>query len=282
MVDEAKILHYQRVLTPRPDSTEFLLALPDPQPISAFLAQTRRRLVKQPLALVAEIGLDKSFRIPVSWLPDQTIPRDTIPGGRGGRQLSPFRVHMHHQVLVLRAQLRLAAELGRAVSIHGVQAHGILFDTLSSSWKGHEVYKPSKRKLILQKKQTQSSPPVIENESGPPFLPYPPRICLHSFSGSPSLLKQYLDPKIPADIFFSFSTCNNFPEYSNKADASVREVPDHRLLLETDLSHAGPDLDHQLVITARKLCELKGWDIEHGLRQLRQNYMRFVYGDEKT
>ncbi|KAI4787909.1 Metallo-dependent hydrolase, partial [Aureobasidium sp. EXF-8845] len=191
LTPEQKIEHYQSALTPSPTDRDFLLALPDPRPLSIFLAETRAYLEKYPLALIGEVGLDKQFRIPQVWLPDQKTERDdtTTPGGREGRSLSPYRVSMSHQKKVLLAQLHLAGELGRATSVHGVQAHGFVFNTLQETWKGYERKVFSKRE---RKKQEVATPAEVNNQTGHEErtpTPYPPRICLHSYSGPPETIK---------------------------------------------------------------------------------------------
>ena len=74
--DEEKIRHYRNALSPQPKDENFLLALPNPRPFSTFIDQTREFLRRYPLALVGEIGLDKSFRIPEAWLPEHREQRD--------------------------------------------------------------------------------------------------------------------------------------------------------------------------------------------------------------
>jgi Tat protein secretion system quality control protein TatD with DNase activity len=282
LTPEQKIEHYQSALTPSPTDRDFLLALPDPRPLSIFLAETRAYLEKYPLALIGEVGLDKQFRIPQVWLPDQKTERDdtTTPGGREGRSLSPYRVSMSHQKKVLLAQLHLAGELGRATSVHGVQAHGFVFNTLQETWKGYERKVFSKRE---RKKQEAATPAEANNQTGYEErtpTPYPPRICLHSYSGPPETIKQYLDPRVPAKIFFSFSSVINFSHAgSAKTESAVKAVADDRILIESDLDSAGERMDGYLEEIVRKLCDIKGWELEDGVKQLAANWKSFVFGD---
>lgn len=281
---DQKIQHYQTALTPEPQDRDFLLALPDPRPFSVFLQETKAYLEKYPLALIGEVGLDKQFRIPEAWLPGQDQSRDDTltPGGREGRKLSPYRVSMSHQKKVLLAQLHLAGELGRATSVHGVQAHGVVFETLRETWKGHERHVPSKRekKRDAANAQHASTPEARKSEAEKGPTPYPPRICLHSYSGPSETIKQYLHPSTPAKIFFSFSSVINFSHAgASKTEEAVKVVPDDRILIESDLHTAGDRMDGYLEEVVRKICELKGWKIEQGVKQLAQNWKEFVFGE---
>ncbi|KAH0029560.1 Metallo-dependent hydrolase, partial [Aureobasidium melanogenum] len=286
LTPEQKIEHYQSALTPTPTDRDFLLALPDPRPFSVFLDETKNYLKKYPLALIGEVGLDKQFRIPEAWLPGQKSERDEAltPGGREGRSLSPYRVSMDHQKKVLLAQLHLAGELGRATSVHGVQAHGVVFNTLQETWKGHERKVLSKRERRKQEAvnttSTEGQDQPGEGERKP--TPYPPRICLHSYSGPPETIKQYLDPRIPAKIFFSFSSVINFSHAGvAKTEDAVNAVPDDRILIESDLHTAGERMDGYLEEVVRRICEIKGWELEHGVKQLAANWKSFAFGDEE-
>lgn len=281
---EQKILHYQNVLAPKSEDQTFLQSLPDPRPFGHFIRQTRDYLLRYPLALIGEVGLDKSFRIPENWLPDdgcrcgEQRERGLTPGGRDGRKLSPYRVSMSHQKKVLLAQLALAGELQRAVSVHGVQAHGVLYETLAQTWKGYEKKKASKKD---RRKADLTAPGSFQSEdedSGP--KPYPPRICLHSFSGPAETVKQYIASTVPCEVFFSFSTTiNAWVEHGEgKVEAAVKMVPDDRIVVESDLHTAGDRMDAYLEEGVRKICAVKGWPLEDGVKQLAKNWKHFAFG----
>lgn len=294
-----KSKHYMAVLSPSPDP-DFIASLPDPMSLGAFIAETRRRLLAEPVALIGEVGLDKAFRLPWGWDVSQPSSRDksATPGGREGRTLSPYHVKMTHQVWILKAQLRLAGELGRPVSVHGVQAHGVLFDALASLWKGHEkeVISKRKQKLVAAGAEDFSSSEEDNDEfdyaAGAPRTtsaaarkpyqpkPFPPRICLHSFSGAAQMLSQYLNPAIPARVFFSFSMGVNLstPGAESKFADVVRACPDDQLLIESDLHTAGDVMDHSLEQMYLRVCNVKGWTLLEGVERIRKNYAEFVFG----
>ncbi|KAF1912905.1 hypothetical protein BDU57DRAFT_521508 [Ampelomyces quisqualis] len=294
LTGDAKIKHYQAVLQPSRDATSeehrhTLKSLPDPTSFSAFLAETRKHLERYPYALVGEIGLDRSFRIPESWIDNQDLwarrNHNLTPGGREGRRLTPFRCSQQHQKKICRMQLQLAAEMGRGVSVHGVQAHGLVFEVLQELWKGHEKEVLSKRE---RKKRGQDHPSVEGDMSDTASStqqpkPYPPRICLHSYSGNASNFKQYLNPAIPAQIFSSFSTAINLSDaMDGKTPAAfediVKTVPDHMILVESDLHTAGEELDKRLEDIIRRICKIKAWGLEQGVQQLGKNWRAFAFG----
>jgi Tat protein secretion system quality control protein TatD with DNase activity len=281
---EAKAVHYTSVLTPTPDEP-FLASLPNPTLLSQLLDQIRTHLSVHPLALVGEIGLDKAFRLPSAPEPASSPQSsDLTPGGREGRRLSPYRVKPEHQRAILEAQLKLAGEMSRGVSVHGVQAHGLLLETVSKGWKGHEKEVISRRKRRLVAEGAESSDSDSEDDSKSSLakrsLPYPPRICLHSFSASPEVLRQWLNPTIPSDIYFSFSIAVNAGSAGarDKLRAVIQLVPNGKILVESDLHIAGEEMDAALEDMYRFVCEVKGWELEEGVKRIAKNYEAFIFG----
>ncbi|KAJ5084670.1 hypothetical protein NUU61_009249 [Penicillium alfredii] len=310
---QQKINHYASVLTPSSvDDPTFVDALPTPIPLSTLIADTRARLQLFPRALVGEVGLDRSFRLPSAWTLQELNTRDTqiTPGSREGRRLSPYCVKLDHQRVVLKAQLRLAGEMARAVSLHSVKTHGVVLDVLKELWAGHERVVLSKRaREKLQDAEgvvfddseeedqkdnngkqhtTTTTPGGINHTSAtsvhaaspsPPSLPFPPRICLHSYSGTIEPVRPFLNRSNPSDIYFSFSTVINFGGARvGKVGDVIKALPADRVLVESDLHTAGPEMDELLEQAARQICELRGWGLRQGMQQLAENWKRFVAG----
>jgi Tat protein secretion system quality control protein TatD with DNase activity len=95
-----------------------LPSLPTPTPLSSILDTLRNMLASHPNALLGEIGLDRSFRIAHDY---HASPR----------VLTPFTIPMSHQLPILEAQLDIAVELGRCISMHSVKCHAMTMELLS-------------------------------------------------------------------------------------------------------------------------------------------------------
>ena len=299
--------HYTDVLTSTPINSDLVDRLPSPTPLSRILAETRANLIAHSTALVGEVGLDRTFRIPLG-----------APGPQHNHPLSKHRVKPAHQIGILQAQLRLAGELNRAASVHIVGGQGIAFEALRELWRGHEIEVPSakERKMLWRKKgdpivdehaidaedievasieaKETNSPAPVPAPALSKSNPFPPRICLHSFSGPPETVQQYLHPSIPVRFYFSFSEVINFstPGHGQKdgeeevldsssarALAAMKVVPEDRLLIESDLNVCGDVMDHLLEKVIRRICKARGWNLKDGVTRLKQNWTSFVFGE---
>ncbi|KAG9382413.1 Metallo-dependent hydrolase [Pyrenophora tritici-repentis] len=272
LTGEAKIAHYRSVLqpsreTPSGEDRQKYLSLPDPISFSAFLSRTRENLKK----------------IPEAWTdhPDLWSKRDNglTPGGREGRRLTPFRTTPTHQKKIFKLQLQLAAEMGRAVSVHDVKD-----DTKDAKDDTKEDNKDTAKDD--PKDDTNDHNTAKTTKKNPPATtpPYPPRICLHSYSGNISNFKQYLNPFIPAHIFASFSTAINLSDATDEETPAsfvelIKTVPDHMLLVESDLHTAGEEMDRRLEDMVRRICKIKGWGLEKGVEILGRNWRVFAFGE---
>lgn len=277
------VAHYKSVLSPQTDDEAFLASLPEPKALTAFLAETEERLRRHPYALVGEVGIDKAFRLPNEWLPHETECRDLsqTPGSRQGRKLSPYRVQLDHQKVILEAQLRLAARLGRPVSMHSVQAHGAVYEILQKLWSGHEKASSRQRKRRSSAAGAHAGEDAESDSDGdsPNDLPFPPRVCMHSYSGPEDFLRQFLHKTVPMEVYFSFSEVINFSNPSTEKITNViRAVPDSRILMESDLHMAGKEMDNRLGSVFQRICNIKMWSPEEGAEVLRQNWQMFVFG----
>jgi len=242
--------HYETIFKPPPPEG-FISHLPKPIPWEQTLKDLRARLEANPNAQVGEIGLDKSFRLPTHTNGERDVA--------ARKDLSPYRTTPEHQLRIFTDQCKLAAELGRSISVHGVQCHGLLFTTLQSLWKTPE-----------KKKSSKSAAP---NTTSP--TPYSPRICIHSASLPIDTLKQYLQPSVPAKVYFSFSTAIN-ARYGQKLLDLISAVPDNKILIESDWHSEGSIRRTQLHDIARLIIHTKQWSHEHGVNQLEQNFREFL------
>lgn len=148
-------------------------------------------------------------------------------------------VQFGRQLDAFRQQLQLAVELRRPVSLHCVKAYGEMFDLLRTA----------------------------------PDLP--PAVYMHSWGGKIGMLESYLKMKKYGDRFyFGFSSFANLRQNCHKTSSVIAAVPDHRLLLESDLedpAHVPGALNSML----RVMAEAKGWSLEHTAAITKMNAQRF-------
>jgi len=103
---------------------DILPNLPLPRPLNDVLNEMRRNLSIFPNAMVGEVGMDRSFRVPFDFYEKP-------------RRRTPFTVPIDHQITILEAQLDLAIELNRNVSIHSVHLQQATVDLLNRLAKKH-------------------------------------------------------------------------------------------------------------------------------------------------
>ncbi|KAF9086291.1 hypothetical protein BGX29_001468 [Mortierella sp. GBA35] len=137
-VDDARFSHYKTVLSLPASATESYLAnlakrLPTPRALEPALKELRRQLEAHPHAVLGEIGLDRTARVPEpSFASGAAI---ATAASEGEEPLTQKRITLaltsiQHQLDIVREQLKLAAALDRPVSFHCVQAYGHWHDFL--------------------------------------------------------------------------------------------------------------------------------------------------------
>lgn len=171
--------HYLQVFSERP-SPDDIAQLPVPISFEKHMQRLERGLKQYPRAIVGEVGLDRAFRVKLNGV------------------LTRYRVNMGHQRRILAAQLQLAADHGRSVSMHGVQSHQALFEECS--------------KFCLHS------------------------LCLHSYSGSADFYaNQWL--KLSYPVYVSVAVLIN-GKSPRKLNSMLSGVPADRVLTESDFHDA--------------------------------------------
>ncbi|KAH7101225.1 TatD DNase family Scn1 [Auriculariales sp. MPI-PUGE-AT-0066] len=223
--------HYRHLLLSESDAsqpdkqqafTQLVSQLPEPIVLDSFIADLRTRMNAFPQALLGEVGVDRIFRIPFA--------REAVAGDEIGRSgLSPFTVPVEHQLAVLEAQLAVAVDLGRNVSLHSVRAQQITVDLLDRMSKRHE----ERWKVI--------------------------NIDLHSCTLTKDVLQRI--NKAHRNVYCSLSTAINVGNGSENYVKLIEACPDDRLLVESDFPHLESCEQRtwdMLVLAAR----IKGWRVE--------------------
>ncbi|CCA67160.1 related to Cut9 interacting protein scn1 [Serendipita indica DSM 11827] len=218
--------------------------LREPVALSKVIQIVKEKLLKYPNAMVGEVGLDKSFRIAYN-------PYPAPPP----RKLSPFSTPLSHQMVILEAQLRLAVELKRNVSLHSVGAQQPTVE-------------------LLQR---------MSQNYGKDWLRI--SVDMHSCGLSADVWKT----KAHANIFLSLSTAIN--SRSDKHRQLIRECDEHRLLAESDYPEAGMCAS-QTWSMVETIADIRQWPVETEwdekepdpgnwgvVRRLERNWAQFCKGD---
>ncbi|EPT03519.1 hypothetical protein FOMPIDRAFT_1028783 [Fomitopsis schrenkii] len=243
---------------PKPDYQaafdRLLPSLPDPTPLSTIIASLRTSLYSFPNAMLGEVGLDRVCRIPYAPPAD---PPYASAAGDGGRELSPFTIPIVHQLAVLEAQLALAVELRRNVSMHSVKAQQATLDLLArmkarhgSAWEAISV-------------------------------------DMHSCGLSAQTWTAI--EKAHCNLFLSLSTAIN--SRSPAHVTLIRACAPDRILAESDYHKLAYSAPYTWDMVCR-IADARGWAIEDSaeevmksgagvVRRLADNWRRFVEGGHK-
>lgn len=234
-----------------------------PIPRRVWEPRLRSLLHKYPHAIVGEAGLDRAA---------------SIPGCARRARCSP-----RHQLALLRAQLSLAAEFARPISLHCVRAHGALYEE-------------------LRERALAAAAAAAGGGGGGDAMLLPPAIMLHSFGGAPeeaarfSALEKLCGRARGCRVYFSFSAAINArPPRDNsggdggaadgggvdpsaiKLAARIRAVPADRLLLESD-EVAPAALDQGLARSLALVAAARGWGLRETAERCRANFEAFYGG----
>ncbi|PPQ79424.1 hypothetical protein CVT25_002694 [Psilocybe cyanescens] len=221
-----------------------LAALPEPRDLASVIAELRENLSSFPNAMLGEVGLDRIFRVPINYFASPRV-------------LTPFTIPLAHQVAILEAQMELAVELGRNISIHSVKSQHATTDLLE------------KMKTKFGKKWNNVS------------------VDLHSCGLSPQTWRDL--EKKHVNVFLSLSTVINHKHANHRA--LIAQCSSDRILAESDYN----DIDMcapQTWDIIKIIAEVKGWPVEQEwvnddeikendwgvVRRLEKNWLRFKNG----
>ncbi|TFY54104.1 hypothetical protein EVG20_g9847 [Dentipellis fragilis] len=222
--------HYRSLFLPSSQASDaheatfsrLLPALPQPITLSDLLADLRQNLAAFPNAMVGEVGIDRAARVPfIPIADDVSVDRDDH------RELSPFTIPTAHQLAILEAQLEVAMELRRNVSLHSVKAvqqTRELFDSMKAKhgqrWRDISV-------------------------------------DLHSCGVSPEVWSE-IEKRHP-NVFLSLSTAINARSPNHRL--LIKVANPSRLLAESDQEKIN-ELGQLTWDMIRTIAEVKGWCIE--------------------
>ncbi|PPQ63830.1 hypothetical protein CVT24_009779 [Panaeolus cyanescens] len=251
--------HYRSLLLPQSSKDASLEAefekllphLPEPRPLKDVIAEVRANLTDIPRAFIGEVGLDRSFRVPYDY---HATPRE----------LTSFSIPLQHQLVILEAQLDLAVELERNVSIHSVKSQQATVDLLQRM----------KQKVGEEK-----------------FL----RISLDLHSCGLSAQTWRDVEKRHPNVFLSLSCVINH-KHSNHRDL-IAMCSEDRILVESDYNTVNM-CTPQTWEMVKIVSEVRGWPLETewdesldaeedknrwgAVRRLERNWFRFRDGHHKV
>ncbi|EST05369.1 TatD family [Kalmanozyma brasiliensis GHG001] len=214
--------------------------LPDPVSLESVSAGIRENFDRFPSALLGEVGIDRAFRIPRrawNYDPHRTDLDTSTP------KLTKLKTPQAHQLSVLRAQIDVALQYKRNISLHSVQAAGLTVDLLSS----------------------------LRNTDIAAFGAV--RISLHSCTLDTNVVKSIT--KKHANVYVGFSSTINRKQIV--ARECLASVDRSRALVESDY-HTVSGIPGYLAQANGYFAQLHGLDAEAAAKQLRANWEAFYTG----
>ncbi len=200
-------------------------------------AELSTQLLAHPAAGVGEIGLDR-------WIIDGVKPDDPR---LAGLRIAP----LEEQSEVLAAQLRLAAELNRAASIHCVQAFGALADVLRATQRPARGF-------------------LIHGYGGPAEM-IPEFVKLGAYF---SFNIELLQPRLAARL----ANFKNIPadRLLVETDAPTKPPPDDRNRFPLPPAADGSPVNHpaNIAVAYEALAELRGLPLEALAALVEKNFTR--------
>ncbi|GAA98678.1 uncharacterized protein L969DRAFT_624969 [Mixia osmundae IAM 14324] len=246
-----KLDHYTRLWPGtdderHPELTEELMRnLPEPLMLDEWIRSLRGYLDRYPTAMVGEVGLDRSARVPC--FGGHIAPVSLPPTREWPTGLTKLRTPIEHQKTILLAQLDIAIIYRRNVSMHSVAAQGATQDVLADLKKKHKTHHDDIA------------------------------IDLHSYGGSKESATQI--QKAYKNVWFSFSSTVN--ARSDKTEETIAAVARDRLLIESDWASArGSDKKlHEALLMLRSAHDLHA---DAAIEGLEQSWQLFLDGNEET
>lgn len=210
--------HYRQLFSPskeREDTFRMMLShLPDPVSLQDVLLELRQNLEGFPRAMLGEVGVDRAARVP-------------IDHSASAVELTPFTVPLEHQLVILEAQMNVAVELGRNISLHSVKSHQATLDLLN---RMQEKHKASWLRISID---------------------------FHSCGVSTETWKAL--EKSHRNVFMSLSTTINGRSPGHRA--LIAACSPRRILVESDY-HAIEECTKRTWDMVLTVAEVKGWSVE--------------------
>ncbi|KAG8776710.1 hypothetical protein FRC12_000776 [Ceratobasidium sp. 428] len=214
--------HYRALFTPseaKEDAFKRLLpSLPAPRPLASIVNELHENLQLSPTTMLGEVGIDRAFRVRY------------FEVGQDGMKLSPFTVSQDHQLAILEAQIGVAVELGRNVSLHSVKASGATIELLR---KMRSKYGTAWEKINVDLHS-----------------------CTLSEEGWRSIEKSH------QNVYLSLSTTINVRPNSKMHIQLIKVCDPTRLLVESDYPHISGSTQRTWDILCL-IAQERGWQIEN-------------------